>query len=84
MTDGVGQPRGTTSTVPRRFVLAMLAAACAARAARPNSPPLPDCLDSPIRHPQDCLAMPVSDCFVAVVARLDGGSGDRVLGRQRR
>jgi hypothetical protein len=31
----------TTSTVPRRFVMARLAAACAERPARPNSPPLP-------------------------------------------
>jgi hypothetical protein len=44
----------------------------------------PDCLDSPTRHPQDCLAMPSPDCLAAAVARLDDGSGDRALGRRRR
>jgi hypothetical protein len=38
MAGGVGRPWGTTSTVPHRFVLARLAAACVARAVRPNSP----------------------------------------------
>jgi hypothetical protein len=38
---------------------------------------VPDCLDSPAGHPQDCLAMPSPDCLAAAVARLDGGGGDR-------
>jgi hypothetical protein len=45
-----GQPRGIASTVPRKFVLARLAAACLAW---PNNPLLPAAAVAP-----DCLAEP--------------------------
>jgi hypothetical protein len=53
MAGGIGRPRDTASTVPHRFVLARLAAACTARAAWTNSPPLPAAAVAP-----DCLAEP--------------------------
>jgi hypothetical protein len=43
-----------------------------------------DCLDSPVRYPQDFLAMPAPDYLAEAVARLDGGRGDRALGRRPR